>query len=244
VITRYYRPTTLAEAASLAARPDTAVLGGGTSVSVRGSTSAAAVVDLQAIGLSGISIDAGVVRIGATTTLHDVAKSDAIPIALRDLARREAPSIIRNAATIGGTIGVADSESPLLTGLLACGAEVSLATHDSTSALTLDEFLDGDAPDGAIITSVSLPAHGTMAAMATARTPMDRPIVLAVTHRDAGGVVRLAISGVADRPLIVDPARVGELTPPSDFRGSSAYRLSVASVLATRAMASVAGVSS
>ncbi len=240
MITKYYRPATLDEAIALAARPDAVVLAGGTGINADPSLSAVVAVDLQATGLSGISADAVVVRIGATTTLQDVADADQVPPVLRDLAQREAPRIIRNAATVGGTIGVADFESPLLTGLLAFGAEVSLAGPGSTTVRTLDELLgDPDALDGAIITSISVPIRGTAAACDTARTPMDRPIVLAVAHRGVGGDVRLAMSGVADRPVVVDPERIGDLAPPHDFRGSSEYRGSIGSVLAGRALRAV-----
>jgi CO/xanthine dehydrogenase FAD-binding subunit len=47
------------------------------------------------------------------------------------------------------------------------------------------------------------------------------------------GTRRLALAGVARRPLLVE--RVEDLDPPSDFRGSSEYRKELARVLAARA---------
>jgi hypothetical protein len=70
---------------------------------------------------------------------------------------------------------------------------------------------------------------------------MDRPIVIAVARRAANGEVRLAIAGIADRPVIVDPDRVAALDPPSDFRGSAKYRRSIATVLAQRVLGRVGG---
>ena len=242
VITKYYRPTTLDEAVALAGRPDAVILAGGTSVNADPSLSAAIAVDLQAVGLADISSEPGIVRLGAMTTLQAVVDADEVPAVLRDLARREAPQIIRNAATVGGTIGIADFESPFLTGLLAHDAEVTLEGGDATIVRGLDDLLDDPtALDGTVITSVAVPTTGTAATDDTARTPMDRPIVLAVGRRAANGEMRLAIAGVADRPVIVDPDRVAALDPPSDFRGSSEYRRSIASVLAQRVLGRVGG---
>jgi hypothetical protein len=62
---------------------------------------------------------------------------------------------------------------------------------------------------------------------------------MAVAHRDAGGAIRTAVSGVALYPVLVDPGRIAELDPPADFRGSSSYRVRLAEVLTSRALATV-----
>jgi CO/xanthine dehydrogenase FAD-binding subunit len=242
MITKYCRPLTLDEAITLAARPDAVIIAGGTTVNAEAGGSPFMVIDLQSLDLSGIETDGDAVRFGATTCLAEVVDSDLVPDVLRDLARREAPNTIRNAATIGGTIGTADPESQLLSGLLAFGATVTLARTGLTTEHSLTEILDdAELLDGAIITSVVVASNGVAAAERTARTPMDRPIVTAVAHRDTGGVVRLAMAGVAPRPLIVEPDRIGDLDPPSDFRGSSGYRAHIASVLASRVLGAVTG---
>ena len=238
--TKYHRPRTLDEALALAAGADAVILGGGTTVNARPGRPPSVVVDLQALDLAGIETDGGSVRFGATTRLQEVVDSSLVPEVLRDLARLEAPSTIRNAATVGGTIGTADPESPLLTGLLAFGARVSIARTGSTTDHPLDEVLaDPGVLLGGVITSVAVPTGGRAAAHRTARTPMDRPIVMAVAHRDAGGAIRTAVSGVAAYPVLVDPGRIAELDPPADFRGSSSYRAHLAEVLTARALATV-----
>jgi putative selenate reductase FAD-binding subunit len=242
MITEYHRPLTLDEAIVLAADPDAVILGGGTTVNADPATAASVAVDLQALDLSGIAVDGHVVRIGAMTRLQDIVESDEIPTVLADLAHREAPNTIRNAATIGGTIAAADAESQLLTGLLAFGAKVSLARDGSTSEHSIDELLhDASLLSGSIITSISVPTSGTAAADRTARTPMDQPIVLAVAYRGSGGNIVLAMSGVAPLPVIVDPGRIEDVEPPSDFRGSSEYRRQVGVVLADRVVAAIGG---
>ncbi len=242
MITKYYRPLTLDEAITLAARPDAVIIAGGTTVNAEATGSPVVAIDLQALALSGIETDGDAVRLGAMTRLVEVVDSDLVPDVLRDLARREAPSTIRNAATIGGTIGTTDPESQLLSGLLAFGATVTLVRTGSTTEHSLTAILDDtELLDGAIITSVAVPSNGVAAADRTARTPMDRPIVMAVAHRDKSGVVLLAMAGVAPRPVIVEPDRIADLDPPSDFRGSSEYRTQIAAVLANRVLAAVTG---
>jgi putative selenate reductase FAD-binding subunit len=242
VITGYLRPRTLDEALALAARADAVVLGGGTAVNAHPGRTPVLAVDLQALDLEGIRPDAGRLRLGATTRLQDLVDSDLVPDVLRELARLQAPSTIRNAATVGGTVGTADPESPLLTGLLAYGAVVGVARVGAGAEHPLDAILDDrHLLDGSIITHVTVPLGGRAAAHGTARTPADSPIVMAVACRDANGAVQVAVSGVASRPVLVDRRRPGELSAAGDFRGSSAYRSHLASVLVARALAGLAG---
>jgi putative selenate reductase FAD-binding subunit len=242
MITKYHRPLLLADAIDLIALPNTTIIAGGTAVNADTDSAPLVAVDLQALDLSGIESDKNTVHIGATTRLQDLVDSELVPELLRDLARREAPNTIRNAATVGGTVGTADPESELLAGLLVYGATVTLARSGSQTEQTLDEVLDDpQALAGAIITAVTINAAGVGSAERTARTPMDRPIVMAVALHGNDGTTRLAMTGVADRPVIVDPAHISDLQPPSDFRGSSAYRKHIASVLADRVLTSLRG---
>jgi putative selenate reductase FAD-binding subunit len=242
VITGYLRPRTLDEALALAARADAVVLGGGTAVNAHPGRTPVVAVDLQALDLDGIRLDAHRLRLGATTRLQELVDSDLVPDVLRELARLEAPSTIRNAATVGGTIGRASPESPLLTGLLAYGASVSVARVGASAEHPLDVILDDrHLLDGSIITHVTVPLGGHAAAHRTARTPADSPIVMAVACHDANGAVQVAVSGVESRPVLVDRGRPGELGATGDFRGSSAYRSHLASVLVARALADLGG---
>jgi CO/xanthine dehydrogenase FAD-binding subunit len=241
MITQYHRPLTLDDAIALIARPEAAVLAGGTSINAAPDRAASTAVDLQALDLAGIDVEGDHVRIGATTRLQDVADSALVPTVLRDLARREAPSTIRNMATVGGTIGTADPESELLAGLLAYGAQVTVARAGSPTEHPLDDILsDAALSNGAIITAITIPTSGRAAADRVGRTPMDRPIVMAVARND-GATVRLAMTGVDSVPVIVEPDHIDDLDPPPDFRGTSAYRSALAEVLADRVVAAVTG---
>jgi len=241
MITQYHRPLTLDDAIALIARPEAVVLAGGTSINAAPGRAASTAVDLQDLDLAGIDVEGDGVRIGATTRLQDLVDSALIPTVLRDLARREGPSTIRTMATVGGTIGTADPESELLAGLLAFGARVTLARAGSPTEHTLDDILsDAGLLNGSIITAVTVPTSGRAVADRVGRTPMDRPIVMAVAYGD-GATVRLAMTGVASVPVIVNPEHIGDLDPPPDFRGTSAYRAGLAEVLANRVLAAVEG---
>lgn len=240
MITEYHRPTTLDDAITLSALPGAVIVGGGTVATVNTGPNATVAVDLQALPLDDITGDGNSIEMGATTRLQDLVDSQLVPAALSDLARRESPNTIRNAATIGGTIGSADPESQLLVGLIAFRAEVTLARAGSTTEHALVDLLDdSQLLDGAIITSVRVPAGGAAAADRTARTPMDQPIVTAVAHRATDGTVTLALSGVAAVPVVVDPSDIEDLDPPADFRGSTEYRAHLGQVLAARVLAAV-----
>jgi carbon-monoxide dehydrogenase medium subunit/putative selenate reductase FAD-binding subunit len=158
------------------------------------------------------------------------------PGVLASLARREAPSTLRAAGTLGGMVAAADAESELLAGLLAYDAVVTIVDGSGSADRALSAVLGG-AVEG-IITSVAVAADGVAAAARTARTPSDRAIVSAVARVPAGGDVRLALSGVAETPLLVED--VSALEPPGDFRGSASYRKHLAAVLAARVLGEVA----
>lgn len=105
----YVRPSSIAEALELLARDGAAVLAGGTDLAGqidRGITEPALLVDLQGAGLGGIESDGAGVRVGATTTLAELAASDLItPYATVAAAAGSAASpLLRNLGTVGGNL--------------------------------------------------------------------------------------------------------------------------------------------
>ena len=236
-IRAYHRPTTLDAALELLARDDvrSVPLAGGTVLNGIPTEIPEDVVDLQALGLSNISGDGATLDVGSTTTLRDFVDHEWTPPLLRDLAFREAPNTIRNAATIGGTVATADPESGLLAGLLAYSASVRIARPSGTADVALTDFFDDHNPlEGGLITSVRIGRGGEDAFEATARTPADTPIVLVAGHRSDEGALRLVATGVASHPVLIDLDRIADLNPPDDFRGSVDYRRHLVAVLAAR----------
>ena len=116
VIVNYHRPNTVDEASASLRRPDAVILAGGTVVNAdprcgpgrRGRPPGARHRRNRACQTVCASV-----RSPRCRTLSRV---ELVPDLIRDLAHREAPNTVRNAATIGGTIGARDPESQLLTG--------------------------------------------------------------------------------------------------------------------------------
>ena len=246
----YHRPTSLEDALALLARPaaTTRVLAGGTIVNADPRAAPVEVVDLQALGLESIYAADGGATIGATATLQDIADHDGLPEVLRILARRELPSAMRTLATIGGTIAMREWESPLIAGLLAFEAVVTVAALASGEAdvpreaeVPLAEILDRGVPTGGLIVGVQIRTDGRAAIAHTARTPADTPIVAVVARRMPDGTARIGASGVATTAILVEPQSIHRLGPPGDFRGTPGYRRHLAAVLVGRALAELGG---
>ena len=242
-VVSYHRPSSLPDALKLLRRAgvDTRVLAGGTMVNAGyqdGDASPIEVVDLQALDLAGIDELSDAprrsLRVGSMTTLGALAGSVLVPTFLRDLARSECPSTLRNMATIGGTIAGASRESAMLAGLLACRATVVIAHIDTTRTISLASLLDSPPLlRASIVTEVSIevPDSGTWEAVR--RTPADTPIV-AVAGARYGTEVSLAVSG-AHRPFAFNGSVPTSL--PGDFRGSGEYREEMIRTLLTRVSA-------
>ncbi len=233
----YHRPHSLEEASSLLADPHRRAIGGGT-VAVpearRPDDHGSEVVDLQGLGLDRVEVDGDGLRIGAMVRLGELLRDERVPELLRDLARRELPSALRNQATVGGTVALGESASVLLAGLLVHDAELALHPDETVALGALARPLEHR-----IVTAVSIAAGGPGAIAATGRTPADEPIVAAVARATDAGI-RLALTGVAPVPVLIDPADpTAGLTPPADFRGSPEYRLHLAATLAARVLAQV-----
>lgn len=272
-LTEYHRPHDLQEALQLLRRlrPRTVPLAGGSTLIGSEDRSVEAVVDLQNLGLRYVKmdLDSQAVLIGAMATLTDVSRSDAVQRIydgiIAEAAHRCAGSVLRNQATIGGAVAVADPADELLVVLLACDAHVTVCASDAIH-LPLAEFLtrrEELLAEHALITEVALSSPQRQAGAAVqriARTPADALIVcVAAVLGFSNGmctIARLALGGVAETPVrlpkvevmlvgqavnseLIEAAaeRVSELVDPTgDFRGSAAYRKAMAGVLSARAL--------
>ena len=196
-------------------------------------------VDLQALGLDQVAAaGGGGVRLGATTTLDSVRRCELLPDSLRETARAEQPSTLRTLATVGGLVARASAESVLLAALLAHEAQVEVAGPGKSdpSPRSLAELLAAGLAPGSLITAVVVDPSGRTATASTGRTPADVPIVAAYGRR-TDTFVAMALTGVADHPVLVDVYDpTAGLEPAGDFRGSREYRLHLAVTLTARVM--------
>jgi len=209
------------------ASPRTRVVAGGTWLGAESPPDVDAVVDIGGLGLSGIDFEGGFWRLGATATLQALIESPAGMTfcngVLGEAALAMAGRSLRNRATLGGAIATTDGVSPIVTALLACDAELTLASLKNDAAQTrrvgLRAFLDyreGLLAEGGLITDIRFgaPSEDTRAAYErVARTPRDYPIVCAVARcavkNGIAGNVKLAIGGVGRLPLRLSVAEFG-----------------------------------
>ncbi len=135
---------------------------------------------------------------------------------------------------------VAADNDPLPAALLACDAEVVLATQAGEQIMPYAEFLDQRATllaAPAIVTGLRVPLTGAVTGYAletVARTPADAPIVLAVAELTFGALsahdgrcthARLVLGGVAPMPLrvpLVEAALTGQPLTPDLIAGAVA----------------------
>lgn len=241
-IQAYHHPKTMSEALQLLDRREvrTAVIAGGASlVPALDEQGIDEVVDLQGLCPAGIQAGGDRLTIGALTRLQALVDDERVPPLLKEGAFREGPNTFRHQATLGGVIAGAHWESELLAALLVHDAVVTLETAAGTHTLNLAAYLSEVAGQlqNAIITEVTVATGGETGHARVARTPLDTAIVAALARRDAQGELRLALTGVAATPILIDPDDVEKLDPPGDFRGSSAYRQEMAALLSRRALA-------
>jgi putative selenate reductase FAD-binding subunit len=199
-------------------------------------------VDLQALNLSDIATNDDELRLGAMATLHDLATDHQLPSGVAEAARAELPSTLRTLATVGGTVAARNADSVLLAALLVHEAAVEVVGPGGSTTITLPHLLSEGIPEGSLITAVRIAIGGESVRRSTARTPADQPIVSAIARQTRDGIILVAVTGVADHPVLVDPENptVG-LNPSGDFRGSRDYRCRLAEVLTARAVAAVGG---
>lgn len=233
-----HKPSDLPTALHLLNRPDvpTVALAGGIHLVPQLPKHVQELVDLQDLALDQMTGDEHTITVGAMTRLQTLVEHPDLPQVIREGARRSGPNTFRNQGTVGGVLVGAAADSELLAALLVYEAQVTVQRLEGEQRLALADFLAG-VPEhltGGLLTAVHFARHGAGAAARVARTPADTPIVAVVGRQLADGELRLAACGVADTPLIIDPDHVTSLQPPSDFRGSSEYRLHLVQVLCRR----------
>jgi CO/xanthine dehydrogenase FAD-binding subunit len=241
----YHSPASVEEALELLARhEDAKVLAGGQSlVPLLNFRLArpAHLVDINGLAeLEGIVEKDGGVAVGATVRQAD-AESDPLvrrlcpllPAALRLVAH----PVIRNRGTVCGSLAHADPAAELGATLLALGGRVTARSARGERVIEADDFFRGPmesalAPDE-LLTEAWFPAFAGPAAIAEeARRNGDFAMAGAVRAGD-----RLAVFGVATRPLLADPGDPTRgLSPSADPECSPEFRLHLLEAVVERVM--------
>jgi carbon-monoxide dehydrogenase medium subunit len=149
--TRFVAPTTLPEALTALEEEGAMVVAGGTSVGVLLKNRLVEPTSLVFLGhvpgLTGVSAEEdGSLRIGAMTTLHDLAREPSVREAA-DVVAKAASLVgnprVRSIATIGGAIVHGDPRQDLPPVLLALRATVAVLGPRGARKIPMEEFLVG-----------------------------------------------------------------------------------------------------
>ncbi len=224
----FHEPSTLEEASELMERfgPEARLLAGGTDLLVdvkRGRFQSSHVVSINRIAsLRGVVPGDGEVRIGALTTVNQLATSAAIRgrfPAILDAARKIAGPQIRNMATVGGNISNANHCADLPPILMVMNAKVRLWSRSGQRVLPLEAFFIGPKQTalraGEVLTDIFIPYPPARFGAAFARFSLREANAIAVAGVAASLVfdedgrvreARIALSAVAPTPKLVEEA--------------------------------------
>ncbi len=267
-VTEYERPETIAEALRLLARPGvkTAPIAGGTLLTGQRDDALQALVDLRALGLNTITEQSSQVHLGVMVTLQALVDAPLMREMAGDIlaraAKTSAARLIRNAATIGGTLVAGPAaNADLAVALAALNAQARLVGKTERMVPAGAVFAERQPDELLAEVIIERPAANTQGAFVrVARTPDDVALVhAAATMLIQNGIcqqARVAVGGVGMAPVrlrATEDALAGKsidqeqiaaavaagidvFAPTSDFRASPAYRQEVAATLARRAL--------
>jgi carbon-monoxide dehydrogenase medium subunit len=258
----YVAPLTTQEAWHALEAEDARCLAGGQSLVAMmnlGLVAPSRLVSLRRIAsLRGIARqDDGSLRIGAMTTHAEIAALAAPepgPALLAQAARVVAYPAVRAFGTIGGSVAHADPAADYPVALVASNATIEVAAATGTRSIAARDFFRGlfetALNPGEIITAVVIPTgpqNGRAAYEKLSLVAGDFAIVSVATV--VAGTATVAIGSCGPKPLFASglPLEPGALRdaatqlaaasdPPSDHRGSAAYRRKVLPELVCRAV--------
>jgi carbon-monoxide dehydrogenase medium subunit len=220
-------------------------------------------VDINELGLSGVTVTNGTVEIGALTRHVELERSPDIakhaPLIARAMPHI-AHAAIRNRGTIGGSIAFADPAAELPAVLVALGGEVEIASARGRRTVKADDFFQGlfetALEPGDVLTAVRVQAAGADTRVGFhefARRHGDYAMVGLAASAEADGQgfsdVRLVYFGVGATPVRARKAETAltngdvegavkalaqDLNPTSDVHSTAATKLHLAGVLLHR----------
>jgi len=212
-----FRPTSIAEAVSaLSTHPAVRIVAGGTDLMVAVRTGTLALTDVLTVRsvpeLRGVQHHPRreCLWIGAATTFTDLAAAPITELApaLAHAARALGSAQIRNAATVGGSLGTAAANGDALVVLAALDATVELVSGRGTRAVPAADYAmaepEARARTDELITAIEVPvrAGAQQFAKVTPRAAMSAAVVNGTVVLDPGTrAVRIALGGVA--PTVV-----------------------------------------
>ena len=186
------------------------------------------VIDIGGIAeLKGITVENGVLRIGALTTHAEIASSSQVQSAagiLWEAAAGIGDPQVRNRGTIGGNVAHADPASDLPTVLKAMNATFTIQGQAGTRSVSADDFFTGPFTtalgDNEILTGVEMAVlaqnqhaeYAKMAHPATSFAIVGAACVVTMDHHTCTAA-RVAVGGLTPTPVrapSVEQALVGQ----------------------------------
>ena len=260
----YHRPTSLRQAANLAAKSgDAKILAGGHTLlpTMKQRLAApASLIDLSQVAeLRGIERSARSVTIGAMATHSEVANSaevrEAIP-GLAEMAEQIGDPHVRNRGTIGGSIANNDPSADYPAACLALGAVITTNKRKIAADLFFTGLFETALEEGEIVTKVSFPIP-SKAAYAKFRNPASRYALVGVFVAKRASDIRVAVTGAGSNGVFrvpeMEQALSGNFAPEaidgiavamdemnSDIHADAAYRAHLVGVMARRAVQAAA----
>jgi carbon-monoxide dehydrogenase medium subunit len=254
----YARPSSLAEALELAARPNAKVLAGGQSLIPTLNMRLAQpelLVDITRLPFKDITLEQGVLRIGALVTHTQIERSELIarhaPL-LAEAVTHVAHAAIRNRGTIGGSIALADPAAEYPACMVALDASIVVVGRDGERLVKAHDFFKGlfevDLAPGELVGAVEVPAQlkdQRSVFLELARRHGDYAIIGLAAYR--GKSTRFVFCGAGPTPVLAKKASAAsevrqamaaldqDLDPPADLYTSSATKRHLARVLLERA---------
>ncbi len=256
----YEKPQSVADAVKLlASDPEARPLAGGQTfipVLKQRLSRPTKIVDLAALGLSGIKAEPGKIVIGAMTNHMAIANSDAVKRSIPGLAKMASwigDNQVRHRGTMGGSVANNDPSACYPCALLALGATIVTDKR----RVAADDFFQGmfttALQPGELVTSIEIPIP-EKSNYEKFRNPASRYAMVGVFVAKGPAGVRVAITGAAQNGVFRhkemeaalasnwSPDAVATIKTPasglnSDIHASAEYRAHLITVMAKRAVA-------
>jgi carbon-monoxide dehydrogenase medium subunit len=242
----------------MAERPGARVLAGGQSLIPALNMRLAQpelLVDITRLPFKDITLEQGVLRIGALVTHTQIERSELIarhaPL-LAEAVTHVAHAAIRNRGTIGGSIALADPAAEYPACMVALDASIVVVGRDGERLVKAHDFFKGlfevDLAPGELVAAVEVPAQlkdQRSVFLELARRHGDYAIIGLAAYKGAttrfvffGAGATPVFAKAASRAATLDEARRAleqELAPPADLYNTPATKLHLAKVLLERA---------
>ena len=214
------------------------------------------IVDLSALGLTGIAADDKTVTIGAMTTHHLIESSPDVQRMVPGLAKMASligDTQVRHRGTMGGSLANNDPSACYPAAVLALGATI----HTDHRSIAADDFFQGmfttALVPGELITAIEFPC-AEKSNYEKFRNPASRYAMVGVFVAKTAAGVRVAITGAGQNGVFrhtameealykdFSPDAITGITTPSDglngdIHASPEYRAHLIGVMARRAVA-------